>query len=252
MDVKVGCCGFPKARSEYYAHFQVVEVQQTFYQPPTCRTAERWRSEAPSDFEFTLKAWQLITHESRSPTYRRLKLPWPQKQLNNCGSFQPTEEVHWAWEQTREVAMALKAKIIVFQTPASFQPTPENKENLRKFFRAVDRTGFLFIWEPRGLWRNEEVHERCRELNLTHGVDPFKTDPLFGQVQYFRIHGITGYGYRFSEKDLRALKEKCLRKSYCLFNNVSMWMDALAFQRLIGEKAKPPKIIPDRSESKGG
>ena len=32
--VSVGCCGFARGRSEYFAHFGLVEVQQTFYKPP--------------------------------------------------------------------------------------------------------------------------------------------------------------------------------------------------------------------------
>ena len=232
-NIKVGCCGFPRARGEYFGAFKVVEVQQTFYQPPALKTAERWRSEAPLDFEFTLKAWQLITHESKSPTYRRLRLPWPEKKLGQCGSFKPTEEVQWAWEKTQEMAQTLKAKLVIFQTPASFQPSPENKENLRKFFKEIDRGEFLFVWEPRGSWGGEEAGELCGDLNLIHGVDPFKNDPRFGRIRYFRIHGITGYRYRFSEKDLETLREKCHKFSYCLFNNVAMWTDALAFQELI-------------------
>ena len=70
-NIRVGCCGFPRARSEYYKAFQLVEVQQTFYHPPALKTVEKWRSDAPGDFEFTLKAWQLITHEFKSPNYRR-------------------------------------------------------------------------------------------------------------------------------------------------------------------------------------
>jgi uncharacterized protein YecE (DUF72 family) len=37
---------------------QVVEVQQTFYQPPRVATLEKWRLDAPANFEFTLEAWQ--------------------------------------------------------------------------------------------------------------------------------------------------------------------------------------------------
>ena len=87
MTIWVGCCGFPIAKSKYYAQFKLVEVQQTFYQPPRVKTLEKWRAEAPPDFEFTLKAWQLITHEPKSPTYRRLTLSWPQEKFLNCGSF---------------------------------------------------------------------------------------------------------------------------------------------------------------------
>jgi len=165
-----------------------------------------------------------------------MTLAWPQGKLRHCGSFKPTEEVQWAWGRMRTVALALRAKIVVFQTPASFQPSGKNKKNLRKFFREADRGDFLLVWEPRGDWGEDEVRELCRELNLTHGVDPFKAGATFGKVRYFRIHGITGYRYRFNQTDLKALRAKCRGKCYCLFNNVSMWTDALSFQELIGER----------------
>jgi len=69
--IKVGCCGFPVARKEYFKNFSLVEVQQTFYKPPRMETAFKWRSAAPPEFEFAVKAWQLITHAPSSPTYRK-------------------------------------------------------------------------------------------------------------------------------------------------------------------------------------
>ena len=237
MDIRVGCCGFPKSRSEYFKTFEVVEIQQTFYPPPVLKTAERWRAEAPADFEFTLKAWQLITHEPKSPTYRRLRLSWPQSRLERCGSFKPTEEVLWAWEKTLEIAKALQSRYLVFQCPASFHPSAENRKNLKAFFLKVNREDLRFIWEPRGLWRPEEIREICRESGLIHGVDPFKADPQSEKIRYFRLHGITGYRYRFSETDLRTLLGKSRGLTYCLFNNAGMWTDAQAFLGLV---RKPP------------
>ena len=39
MEIKVGCCGFPVSREKYYKNFDVVGIQQTFYQPPQEKTA---------------------------------------------------------------------------------------------------------------------------------------------------------------------------------------------------------------------
>src|SRR5215211_3770357 len=132
--VKTGCCGFRMARREYTSHFPVVEVQQTFYQPPQTQTLERWRAEAPPDFEFTLKAWMLITHEARSPTYRRLKRALTEEEREECGAFRPTAIVREAWDVTLACAEALRARRVLFQCPASFQPTKTNVTNLRRFF----------------------------------------------------------------------------------------------------------------------
>jgi uncharacterized protein YecE (DUF72 family) len=72
--VKVGCCGFPINKKEYFKKFSLVELQSTFYEiPAKIETVKKWREEAPKDFEFTLKAFQVITHDSKSPTYKRLK-----------------------------------------------------------------------------------------------------------------------------------------------------------------------------------
>ena len=147
-DIRVGCCGFPVSRKRYYRTFRVVEVQQTFYQPPALATATRWRGEAPPNFEFTVKAWQLITHEPSSPTYRRLKTEIPADRRDRYGSFRPTGEVMDAWKQTRTVAKTLAASAVAFQCPASFRPTRGNLHNMRTFFRGIKEREFTFVWEP--------------------------------------------------------------------------------------------------------
>src|ERR1041384_8737161 len=124
--IKTGCCGFRLARTAYMRLFSVIEVQQTFYQPPQLSTLERWRAEAPNDFEFTLKAWQLITHEARSPTYRRLKKELSASEKSAVGGFRASAIVHEAWEVTVDCAQALKARTILFQCPASFTQSKEN------------------------------------------------------------------------------------------------------------------------------
>ena len=232
MRIKVGCCGFPRRKAEYAERFPVVEVQQTFYQPPRLSTAQRWRAEAPSAFEFTLKAWQLITHEPRSPTYRRLKEPIPEDRKDRYGAFRPTEEVHAAWERTREIAEVLQARIVLFQCPASFTPTEEHIANVRAFFTGVERGGLIFAWEPRGAWPDETVAALCRQLDLIHAVDPFQRLPVTPRLAYFRLHGRTGYRYRYTDEDLECLLGWCRRfdEVYCLFNNVSMWEDGLRMQ----------------------
>jgi len=235
-EVLVGCCGFPKARAVYYAHFKAVEIQQTFYRLPDIATAERWRAEAPPGFVFTMKAWQLITHEPSSPTYRRSGIAAPATLLGRCGSFRGTPEVAEAWTHTLQFARALSARLIVFQCPASFTPAPENVASLRAFFERAERDDLLLAWEPRGAWPDELVRSLCQDLGLIHCVDPFQRQPLYGTPAYFRLHGRTGYRYQYTDDDLRQLRDQCAGYPtvYCLFNNVTMWEDALRFQQMIG------------------
>ena len=50
----------------YYAgRFRTVEINNTFYRPPTADTLAGWAAQVPADFRFVLKAPQLITHIKR-------------------------------------------------------------------------------------------------------------------------------------------------------------------------------------------
>lgn len=231
--IKVGCCGFPKGMKHYFSRFKVVEVQQTFYKPPQLETAIKWRKEAPPDFEFTIKAWQLITHPASSPTYRKAGLKIAPEKEDRYGSFKPTEEVREAWGRTKEIAQALKAKVIVFQCPPRFRESEENVRNMREFFQNLGRE-FLFAWEPRGGWSEERIESLCQELDLVHCVDPSEREALFGKIGYFRLHGGPGYRHSYSDEELEQIKER-VKGGYLLFNNITMYDDALRFMKLLGE-----------------
>lgn len=231
--VWVGCCGFARKLEEYARHLPAVEVQQTFYRPPRVQTAEGWRRRVPEEFVFTVKAWQLITHPATSPTYRRLGQPIPASRSDRYGSFAPTEEVHQAWHRTLEVARALRAAAVVFQCPPSFGPTPQNVARLEQFFRIAPRDGLSFVWEPRGGWPGALVQRLCQELDLVHCVDPFVTASVYGRFRYYRLHGRGGYRYRYTEADLQELRSLCRAPAYVMFNNVSMWEDALRLWELL-------------------
>ncbi len=222
--------------AEYTTQFPVVEVQQTFYQPPQIQTLARWREQAPPDFEFTLKAWQLITHEARSPTYKRLKKELSEQERMQCGAFRPTPIVREAWTSTLACAQALAAQRILFQCPASFTPTNEHIEHLREFFNSIERSGELqFLWEPRGEWADELVRSLCRELDLVHVVDPFALRTQTPDRCYFRLHGRKGWRYVYEDVELEELRAMLPsnKESYVLFNNVRMREDALRFQELL-------------------
>lgn len=221
---------------DYLVQFRLVEVQQTFYKLPALDTALKWRRQAPGDFEFTVKASQLITHPATSPTYRRSGLTIPPGAEQHYGFFRRSEEVHKAWEQTMSIARALEARVVLFQCPPSFRETQESIDNLRGFFGAAKNSGFLLVWEPRGDWSDRTVEGLCADLGLIHCVDPFEREPLHGEPQYFRLHGGPGYRHRYSEDELRALRDKAERKdTYVLLNNLNMYQDALTFARMVEE-----------------
>jgi uncharacterized protein YecE (DUF72 family) len=238
--VKIGCCGFPVVKEKYAERFQVVEVQQTFYQPPKISTLQNWRALMPDDFEFTLKAWQIITHTAKSPTYRRLKTKFTAEELSQCGGFQKTPVVQGAWEITRACAKALSASLVLFQCPASFTAAAQNISQMRGFFTSIERGDLKLLWEPRGNWPEELVLSLCKELNLIHVVDPFLSRSVAGDFTYLRLHGGKDFRHIFSDAELQAVARlvSAGKPAYVMFNNIKMWDDARRFQLLMDNRPK--------------
>lgn len=231
--IKIGCCGFARASQTYCQQFKLVEIQQTFYKPPAVATARKWRKDVPGDFEFTLKAWQEITHPPSSPTYRKANLRIPPEKQGNYGFFKPTREVVEGWQKTRDLAQALQAKVIIFQCPATFTPIPENIQNMTRFFDSIDREGFIFVWEPRGKWKEDNILTLCQQLDLVHCVDPLECKAVYGTPKYFRLHGGRDYRHQYTDEELARLRDLSAGEAYVLFNNITMYTDALRFKQLL-------------------
>jgi uncharacterized protein YecE (DUF72 family) len=231
---QIGTCGFGLNKESYARVFSCVEIQHTFYQPPQLKTLERWRAEMPSDFEFTLKAWQLITHDARSPTYRRLKRKLSETEKQEAGYFRNTEIVKQAWETTLASAKALRAQTLLFQCPASFKQSADNIANLKGFFSSLDRQDLNLCWEPRGEWDDAIVNSLCTSLQLWHVVDPFVRKTTTPNNCYFRLHGRNGWRYQYETGELEELAASVAgEKAYVFFNNSQMTEDALKFCNLI-------------------
>jgi len=245
VNVKIGCCGFPTARKTYYRTFPLVELQSTFYKLPRERTVMRWREEAPPSFEFSVKAWQVITHPATSPTWRRMKTR--PKDIGRYGLLKPTRQNFEAWDAIRHVCDLLRSRICLVQCPPQFSPSPKNIRNLTAFFSEIDRHGIIIAWEPRGEWTQKlgEIRRICEELDLIHVVDPLRRAPsLPAPVAYLRLHGLGrrefNYSYNYSDQDLSRLSQEVSNlegqgtmEAYVLFNNISMLDDAKRFSAVV-------------------
>ncbi|HHH36444.1 MAG TPA: DUF72 domain-containing protein [Gammaproteobacteria bacterium] len=255
-EILIGTCGFARSQARTFAEFGIVEIQQSFYQPPHLETAQRWRARAPAGFTFTLKAWQLLTHRADSPTYRRLQTPLSPRQLSQAGGLRWNRVTRMAWRRTLELALALQAEAVVFQTPPSFLPTEAHLERLRRFFTAIDRQDMRMVFEPRGeAWTDAIMRPLCADLHLVHGVDPFLRPPASAGMRYYRLHGRPAYHYRYrySDIELETLYGMLApgQPNRILFNNDHMAEDALRFLRVVkrrqattGITGDPPSTAP--------
>ncbi len=245
--LKIGCCGFPVSRKKYMKKFNVIELQNTFYNLPSTEWAIKLRKEAPENFEFIVKAWQVITHPSKSPTWRRLKEK-PSGKLENYGWLKPTYENFEALDKVINIADKLNAKIIIFQTPASMPYNTESIEWVKKFFEEITEkyNDILFGWEPRGEWNNNPriLKSILCNYGIIHVVDLFKRKPtcIPNGILYVRLHGLNGeinYKYKYTINDLEKLltliNELEFNTGYIMFNNVYMYQDAKLLKQLAVE-----------------
>lgn len=239
MTIRVGLCGFTMAMEDYALHFPVVEIQHTFYDPPNDDVMRKWLAVTPATLEYTMKVWQTVTHSITSPTYRRMKRPIDPG--SEPGFFRASPAVEEGWQRSVRCADVLSATAMLFQSPASFTPTTENVERLRRFFERIVRPRTRLLWEPRGpAWVRKRALAvtLCRDLQLVHVVDPFVTEPERGAPVYWRLHGISTPRHSYSDAELRRLRDMLSRvepegPAYVMFNNLPRVANAKAFLRLL-------------------
>ena len=129
-----------KDRLQYYASiFTVVEVDATYYHPPTASLAGLWVERTPQDFRFDVKAYSLLTHhptrqESLWDDVAALAQPGEDRRGQVYLSHLPHEGVDLAFERFREALMPLhsagKLGAVFFQMPPWFTARRSNRAYL--------------------------------------------------------------------------------------------------------------------------
>jgi uncharacterized protein YecE (DUF72 family) len=158
---------------------------------PRPATLEAWRAGAPAEAEFSVQAFRAITHGREDRGFPGAVKKLPMAAQERCGGFRDTLEVHEAWMSTKAAAEALGAKVVVFETPASFQPGPDRLRDMYRFFKVLARGRFAFVWQPRGpAWEPALADRVCGELGLIRAADPLKEIvPERGAFRYLRPQG---------------------------------------------------------------
>jgi uncharacterized protein YecE (DUF72 family) len=232
------------AMEDYPLYFPVVEIQNTFYDPPRDDMLRGWLAALPPSLEYTMKVWQLVTHSRNSPTYRRLKRPLTPE--SEPGFFRATAAVERGWQRSLRCAAILSATAMLFQCPASFVPDKQNLDRMRRFFERIERPRARLLWEPRGpAWvaKRDLALSLCRDLQLVHVVDPFVTPPEPRAPVYWRLHGISGPRHSYTDAELQRLRAMLDAAApegvaYVMFNNMPRVADAKRFLRLAGSESR--------------
>jgi uncharacterized protein YecE (DUF72 family) len=127
--------------SYYSERFRSVEINNTFYKPPTASVLEAWVAEVPADFRFVLKAPQEITHRKRLVGVEEM-----------VSSFIDTAE-------------CLKERLgpLLFQLPPNYK---KNMERLSAFLPLVAKQCRVTFEFRHPSWFDDEVFGLLREHNV--------------------------------------------------------------------------------------
>ncbi|MDQ6673879.1 MAG: DUF72 domain-containing protein [Chloroflexota bacterium] len=179
-----------KDKLTFYAqYFNTVEINSSFYRPPSLYAARAWASKVPDGFRFTAKLWQKFTHP----------------RMFEAATGQPAQVQDEDFAQFAEgigpLAEAGKLGPLLVQFPTSFRPSSETLGYLEDLIRRMRGAGFKLAVELRHReWTESEETAATRAFMEEQRVawvmidEPrFKTSirniPLTSDSAYFRFHG---------------------------------------------------------------
>jgi uncharacterized protein YecE (DUF72 family) len=127
-------------RLRFYASiFRVVEVDATYYHPPTEELAALWTERTPQDFRFDIKAFALLTQHPTRPdsVWADVAEALPSEHAGKKSLYLkhlPPAAVDRAWEHFAQALMPLhsagKLGAVFFQFPQYFVNRRENRAYL--------------------------------------------------------------------------------------------------------------------------
>ena len=200
-----------EARLRYYAqNFPIVEVDSTYYYPPSDRAVDAWVNRTPDEFTFHIKAYSLLTKHPTRPNSlpKDLREAADQKRKGKFiyASHLADEEMDEVWRRFAASLMPLhstgKLGVVHFQFPEWFLPGTESRnyivecqERLHNYRIAVEFRNSMWL-EERNLDRTLDFLE-SHDIPLTSVDMPqgFKSSmpPLAfataKDLAYVRFHG---------------------------------------------------------------
>ncbi|MEX2274795.1 MAG: DUF72 domain-containing protein [Actinomycetota bacterium] len=120
----------------YASQFPLVEVDSTYYFPPSERNSVLWIERTPPHFTFNIKAYSLLTNHPTRPDslYKDLAERVPESQQDKRRWYReqlPQDIVDEAWQRFRDALMPLhsagKLGAVLFQFPQWFTISRKSK-----------------------------------------------------------------------------------------------------------------------------
>jgi uncharacterized protein YecE (DUF72 family) len=265
----------------YAQHFEMVEVNSTFYSVPDARTVQRWCAATPDEFTFDVKLHQLFSFHS---TQAKLLPPQLQRmaQTDAKGKVTATAELQ---EQLLNIFLrtmsilesAGKLGVFLLQLSPAFSPRKHELGQLTPLIKQIGGYPLAIEFRNRNWVVGEQLDATIRFL-LEHGVIFVNVDAPAAEhfsivpsdlneitnkrFSYLRLHGrdpkayLTGktvaarfnYDYSGEEIDEVAQRSRELARQakdvHVVFNNNNLDYApraAIRLRKALGQKIPPPR-----------
>jgi uncharacterized protein YecE (DUF72 family) len=264
----------------YAQHFELVEVNSTFYSVPEPRMVERWCAATPDDFTFDIKLHQLFSFHSTPP---KLLPPDLQRraETNPRGNVKSTPDLQEALLKSFLRATSILRKggklgVLLLQLSPAFSPRKHQLaelepliEKLSDYDLAIEfrnrnwavgdqlESTIDFLRAHRGIFVNVDAPASDHFTVMPSEVDEV-TDP---KAAYLRLHGrnakayITGktvaarFDYDYDDKEIAEVAERSkklareARELHVIFNNNNLDYApraALGLRKALGQIVRTP------------
>ena len=201
---------------EYYSQFfNTVEVNSTFYRPPSPVYVQNWARRTPADFLFTVKLWQKFTH------------PKMYREATGEEAVVLQSDVDQFRQGIEPLAEAGKLGALLAQFPPSFRNDEHSRQILAAVVRVFGQYKLAVELRHRSWSDDDTTAQSLRESNVAWvQIDEprFKSSiagklPVTADMAYFRFHGRnsemwwkgdneTRYKYLYSPEEIDELSAK--------------------------------------------
>ena len=264
----------------YAQHFDLVEINSTFYSAPEPRMVERWCAATPDGFTFDVKLHQLFSFHS---TPAKLLPPDLQRQVDTDakGKVIPTHDLQEALVKTFLRATAIfrsagKMGVLLLQLSPAFSPRKHQLNELTPLIEMLNEYELAIEFRNRN-WAVGDQLRSTVDFVRKHGaifvnVDAPASDHFTvmrsdvdeitnSNVAYLRLHGrnakayITGktvaarFDYDYKEKEIAEIAERSrklasdAREVHVIFNNNNLDYAphaAIRLRKALGQIVNPP------------
>jgi uncharacterized protein YecE (DUF72 family) len=199
-------------RLRYYAEqFPIVEVDSTYYFPPSTKNAALWAERTPVHFTFHVKAYSLLTGHPTRPAslFDDLRDAVPEEHRGKrflYASHLPPEVLDEVWTRFAEALMPLhsagKLGVVHLQFPEYFLPGAAARERILECRERLPDYGIAVEFRN-ARWMNERNRARTLEFLSEHRIPYTSVDMPQGfasslpdvaastspDLAYVRFHG---------------------------------------------------------------